>query len=239
MDAAQLYDNSSELQENFDPAVSIGEVSVEPPSEHLKFAIELPQRLKYDCGSPECDATPRCSPQIDCISELAGVSQKSSPECNVHPQEIYHSEKKKEASDCDWESLTSDATDLLIFSSPIGTNVFKGLMQKSVDLGASFSTSLDDVHKVQIDPVDSGDQQEIEYPSTQPGETIVPKEIIQIQDNLAANNNPNKCMTSNPSDEVENDVGMSSRVVSKVKNSACFNCEIHGYGPNFGLVFKF
>ncbi|KAF2290145.1 hypothetical protein GH714_003715 [Hevea brasiliensis] len=178
LDVVQLYDNSSELQENFDPGVSIGEVSVGPRSEHLKFALELPQRLKLIVG-------------------------------------IYQTEQKEEASDCDWENLMSDATGLLIFNSPIDTKAFKGLRQKSLDLGASFSASVDDVHKGGIDPVDSGEQHEMEYPSTQPGETIVPKEINQIRDNLAANNNPNKCMTSNLSEEMENEVGISTGVVSK------------------------
>ncbi|XP_057992496.1 protein tesmin/TSO1-like CXC 2 isoform X2 [Hevea brasiliensis] len=203
LDVAQLYDNSAELQENFNPGASIGEVSVEPPTEDLRFAVELPRRLNYGCGSPEYDPTPRCGPQIDCSSELAGISRKCSPEREMHLQRVYQAEQKKEATDCDWESLISDSNDLLIFNSPTDTEAFKGLMQKSLDLGTSFSASLGEVHKVQIGP------------STQPGETIVPKEINQKRDNLADNGNPNECTTSNPNEDVDNEVGMSAGAVSK------------------------
>ncbi|KAG8636735.1 hypothetical protein MANES_15G031500v8 [Manihot esculenta] len=194
LDVAQLYDNSDELQENFDPGVSIGEVSVEPPSEDLKFAVELPRRLRYDCGSPEYEATgttPSCGPQTDQTSELPGISRKCSPEHELHLQGIHQTEQKKEATDCVWENLMSDDTDLLIFHSPIDTEAFKGLMQKSLDLDASFSPSLDEVQKVRIDP------------STQPGETGVPMEINQTQENL------------NEHVDVDNEVGMSAKVLSK------------------------
>ncbi|EEF45252.1 tso1, putative [Ricinus communis] len=181
LDVAQLYDdNSSELQETFDPVVSIGEVSVEPSSEQVKFAIELPRRLKYDCGSPENDATPCCGPQVDCVSKLTGmsaleVSQKCLPEHEAHLQGMYHTEQKKESMECDWEMI-SDAADLLIFSSPIDTESFKVLMQKS--MGPS-------------------KQHDLENPSTQPGETIEPKEMNQTWDNVDANNVPNKEAVSN------------------------------------------
>lgn len=233
-DEAQLYDN-------FDPGVSIGEASVERPSEHLKFAIELPRTLKYDCGSPDCDPTPRCGTQMDSVSELAGTSasivpfaketsRKISPEDEVHLQGIHQIEQKKETSECDWESLISDAADLLIFSSPIDTEAFKGLIQKSLDPGAGFCTS--EVHKMRVvGPSSSVEQHEMEDPFAQPGETMELKQINQRQDNLAANNMPNNCTTSNPSEKANDEVGTAIAFTCKVKmqvvsmvNICCISC---------------
>lgn len=223
VDAAQLYDNSAELQENFDPGISIGESSVEPPSEHLKFATELPQTLKYGCGSPDS----RCGTQTDMVSESAGTSlslvpfaneasHKSSLEGQVHPAGLYKIESNKEATECDWESLISDAADLLIFNSPIDADGFKELFQKSPNPVVGFCTSFNEVHKTQmVNPFGSGEQNEMGDPSTQPGETIELTQMDPTQDNLAANEDPNKYMTSN---------------ASKVKRcNSCFCCIICTY----------
>nr|POF14574.1 protein tesmin/tso1-like cxc 2 [Quercus suber] len=79
VDATQLYDNSAELQDNFDSRVSDGEASVEPSSEHSKFAIELPRTLKYDCGSPVCDPTPCCGTEAGCMpTSLVQCGQEAS-----------------------------------------------------------------------------------------------------------------------------------------------------------------
>ncbi|XP_011030649.1 PREDICTED: protein tesmin/TSO1-like CXC 2 isoform X2 [Populus euphratica] len=221
VDAAQLYHNSAELHENFDPGMSIGESSVEPPSEHLKFAIELPQTLKYGwgrpggkygCGSPDG----RYGTQTDMVSESAGTSlslvpfangtsHKSSLEGQVHPAGLYKIESKKEATECDWESLISDAADLLIFNSPIDADGFKELFQKSPNPVVGFCTSFNELHKTQIvNPFGSGEQNEMGDPSTQPGETIELTQMDPTQDNLAANEDPNKYMTSNASKAVSN-----------------------------------
>ncbi|KAJ6898746.1 protein tesmin/TSO1-like CXC 2 [Populus alba x Populus x berolinensis] len=212
VDAAQLYHNSAELQENFDPGMSIGESSVEPPSEHLKFAIELPQTLTYGCGSPDSG----CGTQTDMVSESAGTSlslvpfanedsHKSSLEGQVHPAGLYKIESKKEATECDWESLISDAADLLIFNSPIDADGFKELFQKSPNPVVGFCTSFNEMHKTQIvNPFGSGEQNEMGDPSTQPGETIELTQMDPTQDNLSANEDPNKYMTSNASKAVSN-----------------------------------
>ncbi|KDP40217.1 hypothetical protein JCGZ_02215 [Jatropha curcas] len=218
-DVAQLYDDSRELQENFDAGVSIAEASIEPPSEHAEFAIELPRRFKYDCGSPECDTMSCCGPHVDCMSELAGISAlEVSQKCaDMHLQGIHPTKRKKEAADCDWESLISDTADLLIFNSPIDSEVFKGLMQKSLDAGGSYPTPLDEV-QMQIVPVGSVEP-EMEYTSTQPGETTEPKEIKQRLDNLTANNNP--------SEEVDNEVVSN---LHRGMRRRCLDFEVVGAG---------
>jgi hypothetical protein len=211
VDAAQLYDNSSELQESFDPGVSIREASVEPPSEHSKLAIELPRTLKYDCGIPDSDQTPLCGTQTDTVSKSDGTiaslvpftnvaSHKDSPEGQVHLAGLYKIESKKEATECDWENFISDSADLLIFNSPIDAEGFKELFQKSPNPVVGFCTSFSEVQKMQIvNPIGPGEQNEKEDPFTQPGETIELTQMDPTQDNLAANKDPNKYIISNPS----------------------------------------
>ncbi|KAJ6721503.1 PROTEIN TESMIN/TSO1-LIKE CXC 2 [Salix viminalis] len=166
--------------------MSIGESSVEPPSEHLKFAVELPQALKYDCGSPDS----RCATQMDIVSESTDTSLI---------------ESEKEATGCDWESLISDAADLLVFNSPIDAEGFKELFQKSPNPVVGFCTSFNEVQKTQIvNPFGSGEQNEMGDPSTRPGETIELTQMDPTLDNFAANEDPNKYMISNASKAVSN-----------------------------------
>ncbi|WCJ23836.1 Tesmin/TSO1-like CXC domain-containing protein [Euphorbia peplus] len=201
LDMAQFYDNSCELKENFDPRVSVGEASVVPLNKHVQFATELPQELKYDSGSPESDQTSRCGP----MSELGGISGseicgKSVAEGEANLQGIYQCEQKKEATDSDWENLITDAADLLIFNSPIDSEAFQGLMQRSVDPH--------EVYEMQINSVGSAEG-ELDYPSTQPGETVDPNEINRTWESFATTSNACKGMTSNPSEEPENEMEMS------------------------------
>ncbi|KAK4587398.1 hypothetical protein RGQ29_024201 [Quercus rubra] len=147
VDATQLYDKSAELQDNFDSGVSDGEASVEPSSEHSKFAIELPRTLKYDCGSPVCDPTPCCGTEAGCMpTSLVQCGQeasaKGSSEGEVHLSEMCRTDQTKEGLECDWESLISDCPDILIFNSPNDSEAFKGLIQKSVEPLTRFCSSL-------------------------------------------------------------------------------------------------
>ncbi|TXG72106.1 hypothetical protein EZV62_000685 [Acer yangbiense] len=220
MDASQLYDNSTQLQENFDNGVSIEEDSVEPSSDS-KFVIELPRALKYDCGSPGCNSTPCSVIEANCVSEQAGTSASVVPfvekdsengsfEDEVHLQGASQIEQKKEEVGCDWESLISDAQDLLIFNYHNESEAFKGLIQKSMDPGERFCTSLvtrfsqNDLSgepKLQmVDSVGCSQQHEMM-------ETSELKEINEIEDNLA-NDDLNNCLTGNPSENVNDEVGV-------------------------------
>ncbi|KAK7809619.1 crc domain-containing protein tso1, partial [Quercus suber] len=221
VDATQLYDNSAELQDNFDSRVSDGEASVEPSSEHSKFAIELPRTLKYDCGSPVCDPTPCCGTEAGCMpTSLVQCGQeasaKGSSEGEVHLSEMCRTDQTKEGLECDWESLISDCPDILIFNSPNDSEAFKGIIQKSVEPLTRFCSSLmsqlplnefNDVHKMQIvDPVDSGEL-ETEDLSAKPGEASELEEIDQLQNN-PADTVLYKGMSSNASEKLDNEVGM-------------------------------
>ncbi|KAK3190114.1 hypothetical protein Dsin_029675 [Dipteronia sinensis] len=228
MDASQLYDNSAQLQENFDTGVSIEEDSVEPSSDS-KFVIELPRALKYDCGSPGCSSTPCSVIEANYVSEQAGTSASVVPfvekdsengsfEDEVHLQGASQIGQKKEEVGCDWESLISDAQDLLIFHYPNESEAFKGLIQKSMDPGARFCTSLvtqfsqndlsGEPELQMVDSVGCSQQHEMmEGRSAQPGETSELKEINEIEDNLA-NDDLNNCLTGNPSEDVGDEVGV-------------------------------
>ncbi|CAB4292100.1 unnamed protein product [Prunus armeniaca] len=229
-DAAQLYINSEELREDCVPGVSTGEDSVEPSSEHSKFVIELPRNLKYDCGSPDCRPTTRCGTEAHCELEVADLSaplvpyvQKTSEEGSsndeAHLQIICQTLQRKEGTGCDWESLISDAADLLIFDSPNGTEAFKGLMQNSLDPATRFCTSLapqltqndvNDEQNVQVlDIVGSGGQLETEDPSSQYGEASQLERTEQMEDHL------NNCMVSSQSEKEDN----------KVETPMQFNCK--------------
>ncbi|KAL5782668.1 hypothetical protein ACOSP7_007697 [Xanthoceras sorbifolium] len=225
MDVSELYDNSAQLQENFDPGVSIEEDPVEPSSDS-KFGIELPCVLKYDCGSPGCDPTPCSVIETTCVSETATPSAPVAPfvekdsengsfEDEAHLQGASRIEEKKEEVGCEWESLISDAQDLLIFNYPNESEAFKGLIQKSMEPGARFYASLvtqfsqnDLCREPQVQMVDSvgsGQQREMEARSDQPGETSELKEIDETENNLA-NDDLNNCLTGNPSEKVADEV---------------------------------
>ncbi|KAG6732840.1 hypothetical protein I3842_01G197200 [Carya illinoinensis] len=225
VDAAQLQDNSAELQENFDSEVSLKEASVQPSSEHSKFVIELPCTLKYDCGSPDCGVTLNCDFEVGCMSELVSksasliqygqeASGNGSSEGEVHLSEMCRIGQKKEGMECDWESLISDATGLLIFNSPNNSEAFKGSIQKSTDPRIRFSTSLmpqlhqNDIKNLQtmqiIDPIGSGEQYETDNPSAETGEGNELQEIEQTQDN-AAESNLSKGMSSHMREQVESE----------------------------------
>lgn len=238
MDAAQLYNNPVELNENCDQVISVGEAPDEAHNEHSKFVIELPRTLKYDCGSPDCDPTP-CGIEADCASELADpstsivpyvqeASEKSSDgEAHAHLQGMCQIGQKKEGTVCDWESLISDAADLLIFHSPSGTDTFKGLIENSLEPVTRFCTSLvaqspendiNDVNEMQIVDTVSFEQYRTEDPSSQPLEAHQLKEM-ENQQNIFANTNSNKGVAICPSEIKDNEVEACMAFACKVKIS--------------------
>uniref|UniRef100_A0A2P2JIN9 CRC domain-containing protein n=2 Tax=Rhizophora mucronata TaxID=61149 RepID=A0A2P2JIN9_RHIMU len=173
--ASQLFDNSTELQENFDPVASFAEASAETSNEEMKFTIELPQTLKFDCGSPDCGPTAHCGTQSDCEP-----SQKISAEGEMQLQGMHQIEQKKEAIECQWESLISDAADLLIFNSPMETEAFQGLFQKSLDHGSGLPSSLDKGYN----PIGSAEHIEMEGASTKPADGIETMETNLTEENF-------------------------------------------------------
>ncbi|PQP91896.1 protein tesmin/TSO1-like CXC 2 isoform X2 [Prunus yedoensis var. nudiflora] len=147
------------------------------------------------------------------------TSEEGSSNDEAHLQIICQTVQRKEVTGCDWESLISDAADLLIFDSPNGTEAFKGLMQNSLDPVTRFCTSLapqltqNDVNDEQnmqvLDIVGSGGQLETEDPSSQYGEASQLERTEQMEDHL------NNCMVSSQSEKEDN----------KVETPMQFNCK--------------
>lgn len=234
-DGSQVYDNSAQRGESFDPGVSFEEVSVEASSDS-KFAIELPRALKYDCGSPGCDPTP-CGIETNSVSEMTHASvpivqfaekasENVSSEVEVHLSGTSHGEHKKEAAGCDWESLMSDAADLLIFNFHDQPEAYKGLMHKSMDPGARFGTSVmpqfpqnnisGEPYMRIVDLVGSCQQYETEDQSTQPGEINELQQINQMH-NGDASDDMDRCLTDDPSEKEGDKVGMNIPVAFEVE----------------------
>ncbi|KAA8548669.1 hypothetical protein F0562_000353 [Nyssa sinensis] len=189
-------------QENFDRGSSVGEASVEPTFECSKLEVTL----SYDCGSPACSPAPCCGTETKCVSDLADtsksvvpfgkeVSEKGSFGSEVCLTEMNNIEQDKEGAGCDWETLISDASDLLIFDSPNDTEALKCPFEKSVDPGTRFCTNLllqfthDDINDSQktqpVGTISSGEQHETENASTQPEEGGDLKEFDETRDILA------------------------------------------------------
>ncbi|KAK8585680.1 hypothetical protein V6N13_050653 [Hibiscus sabdariffa] len=160
-----IQETGVDVQENFDPGVSLGDVSFELPNEPSRIAIELPQTLKYDCGSPDCDPA-SCVIETNSVSESTctslaivpfvqedsqkglsdGVEVQESSEKGlsdgVEVAATFQIERKRETLGSEWESLISETSDLLIFNSPNDSEAFRGVIQKSLDPGTTFCPTL-------------------------------------------------------------------------------------------------
>lgn len=201
--------------------IPVGDASIEPSTEHTQFSIELPQALKYNSGSPGYDPLP-CSDKANSLLELPGEAasdvayvqegcKQDSVQGEVHLQAMCQIEPKIEGPGCGWDGFITDASDLLIFSSPNLKEAFKGLMHKQLDppmiQPSNFMTLLpqsitNDGCKMHIvNPVASGSEHEIE---DHPSEPIAVTDTGPTQDSL-----PNVAlMASNPSEKMDGEVRM-------------------------------
>ncbi|KAK8670890.1 hypothetical protein V6N13_037503 [Hibiscus sabdariffa] len=186
LEAGQPCNSSAGLPENFDPGVSLDDASLELPNEPLRYTIELPQTLKYDCGSPDCDPAP-CITETNCASESTCTSlsivpfvhedsENGFPDGGVEIAGISQINQKGETIGCAWENLTPDATDMLIFNSPNDSEAFRGVIQKSLDPGTQFCPALISAfpknHITELPQTTVGSD-ELKDPSLQTGEAGV------------------------------------------------------------------
>ncbi|XVE81656.1 hypothetical protein DITRI_Ditri15bG0082600 [Diplodiscus trichospermus] len=215
MEAGHLCESTAELQENFDPGVSLGEASLELPNETSRFAIELPRTLKYDCGSPNCDpapcvietnsgSDPTCT-SLSIVPILQESSGKGLSDGGVEVASICQIEQKREPVACDWEGLISDTTDLLIFDSPNDSEAFRDVIQKSLDPGTRFCPTLisqfpqNYINEVSQTTVDSNEHED---PSLQTGEAGELKDINHAHGDFD-NTSVTKCVAGTLTDNVE------------------------------------
>ncbi|TKY51184.1 tesmin/TSO CXC 2 [Spatholobus suberectus] len=164
-DSTHACHESSELQEKAEENIPIGDASIEPCNENPNISIELPQVLKYNLGSPGYDPL-LCGDEANSLLELPGQpasdvayvpegSEKDSIEGEMHLPGLCQIEAKNEGPDCGVDGLITEASDLLMFSSPNVTEAFK---------------------------VVSGSEHEIE---DHPSESAAATDTGQRQDNLA------------------------------------------------------
>ncbi|XP_022722031.1 protein tesmin/TSO1-like CXC 2 [Durio zibethinus] len=214
MVAGQLCDSTAELQENFNPGVSLGEASLELPTGTSRFAIELPRTLNYDCGSPNSDPAP-CVIETNCVSESTCTSLSIVPfdqeasekglSDGVEAVGICQIEQEKQNIECNWENLISDGADLLIFNSPNDSVAFRGAFQKSLDPVTRFCPTLisrfpqNDIHEVSQTTVHSYERKD---PCLQTGEAGELEEINHAHGNFEVTSVTN-CMSGSLTDNVE------------------------------------
>ncbi|XP_052191424.1 protein tesmin/TSO1-like CXC 2 isoform X2 [Diospyros lotus] len=215
--------NSDEEQENFDPASFIGEASAEQTYECTKLAVEVSQNLNYDCGSPDCSTIHCHGSGNKCVPDFAGTStsvvqfvQEVSETCYVgsreHAEGTRKTEQNADGPGCDWESMISDTTDLLIFNSPNEPDAFQGSFQKSLDTKASACTSLasemahdqtNNLPKVQVVGSIGIEQHETGNPSSLVGENNTKEN--EATGHILAGTSVNKHVTGEPSEQIDNE----------------------------------
>ncbi|XP_010259114.1 PREDICTED: CRC domain-containing protein TSO1-like [Nelumbo nucifera] len=238
-EVVQPSECSADQQGCFAPEHSIREVNVEPPTENLNLAIELPRTLRYDCGSPDGDLMPGNDTKTNPVPEMAVtpvslvqfVQEVSEERCQsfeteAELQEMHQAEQnKEEGAGCDWENLISDTADLLIFYSSTDMEVSKGHDQNLVDPETTSFTSLmsklpqentNDLHKTQpVGPFGSREQHKMEDPTAQPRE-LEQKETDQTKNILSATF-LNKQVVSDPIEKMDDKAG----------SSISFSCKPH------------
>ncbi|XP_019444563.1 PREDICTED: protein tesmin/TSO1-like CXC 2 [Lupinus angustifolius] len=190
-DSTHVHHNLSRLQ---DQEISIGDA-----------ATELPQSLKYNCGSPGYDAT-LCIDEENILLELPSEAasdvpfvkkehrKKNSVESEVLCQGTCQIEPKSELQECVWDGLTPDPADLFIFNSPNEARAFNGLFQKPLDSSVDFmsllpQSTINNGQNVQIvHSIASGFEHEIEDHRSEP---VAATETDHAVDNVAMSSNPN------------------------------------------------
>ena len=206
---SQLQENSSAPDGNSD--------STELPSVHPLSTKEEPQAMKSDSARPDCDQK-----QPDSVTEsgedpaliepyVHNKSGNGSAEAEANKQVVSLTEER-EATGYDWESLITEGSDLLIFSSPNGSEAIR-LVQKPLDLVTGFTSSTlsqimendnTNLSKMRIaDPIESsGGQREIEFLSSQAGEAREQKDMDRAIDSLSFPNSSNSMSREITDDEV-------------------------------------
>ncbi|KAI4364376.1 hypothetical protein MLD38_020475 [Melastoma candidum] len=144
-DTAGQNENAKKLQGNLDVNINVREASADPVDESFEFVIELPQILKYDCASPDCDVA---LPETDaeCIAQQPDGSVLQQHTEN-HALEIEGDAKGISRQEGDpvqfsLDGSNSKSTDVLSFSSPNDAIAFRGLIPTSPVISTGLLTSL-------------------------------------------------------------------------------------------------
>ncbi|XP_058212137.1 protein tesmin/TSO1-like CXC 2 isoform X1 [Rhododendron vialii] len=199
-------------ERSFDPGSSMVEAFVDPTYECSNLAIEVSQTVNNSCRSPDCSTMPHrgigtTETFVHEISRSGFVGSEG------HLERKRNIEQNKEGAGCDWESLISDATDLLIFDSPNGTESFNGPFQEPSDSRMRLSTSLvsefshyeiNGLQKTQTVCPTVVEDSDSENPPSHVGEEGHLKELEATGDILAGTS-LNTCMDGEPSEQFDNE----------------------------------
>lgn len=109
-----------------------------------------------------------------------------------------------EAAECDWESLISDAADLLNFDSPKDAITYR----KSLTPAAGFYTSITNCVQTvqQFGCIEQGEGNDIENPSTQPLDGGCLTEFAESRDMNASSSQDNDCLEGTHSQKMDSEV---------------------------------
>ncbi|XP_022955434.1 protein tesmin/TSO1-like CXC 2 [Cucurbita moschata] len=168
--------NVDELQVNSSAPDDKSESSTKLSSE--------PQALKSHSSRPDCD---RPLPDSDdravsdpCVENNSG-SGSSEAEGN---RLVVSQTEEKEGTSYDWESLITEGADILIFSSPNGSEAIRLVQKPSSTLAQMMENDDANLSRMRIaDPIESsGGQHEIEFSSSRAGEGCELKDMDQAID---------------------------------------------------------
>ncbi|XP_027116328.2 protein tesmin/TSO1-like CXC 2 isoform X2 [Coffea arabica] len=205
--------NSSEQQENFDPGNSLGETSIEPSYDCSQLAVEFVRSLNYDCKSPIS------SPKASCAASNKGLSEFDANAGPLVPFSLVVSEKglftnessieglgqtnqSRDGAGCDWESLISDAADLLNFDTPKDVDSFNESPRSTT---AFYTNNTNNIQNMQTFGCieHQGEGIDNENPSTQPGEGSCVMEFAEPEEVITSSSLNSECMEGSLSQKMD------------------------------------
>lgn len=211
MDATKRMD---EQQENVNLRASDGEEAGQPSYDCSKYIVDFPE--DYYCNSPGSGLRPSSSLKDKHMADYAcnsrnvpfvqEASQSRSFGTEVNMQGLSQMDQNKDAKPCGWDSLISDASDLLIFESPNDTDSYKKSIDSEMNFYNSTRNDMQDMHP--LCAVGSGEQimegNEQETLSTQPGDGI------EIVDNTETSDIVAGPSMNNPGEKIDYEVQIAS-----------------------------
>lgn len=214
----QYAHNSSEQQENFDPGNFLGETSSEPSYDCSQLAAEFVRSLNYDCNSPISSPNTSCAVSNKGLSEFDANAGPLIPNSQVVSGKrllanessmdgLCPTNQSRDAAGCDWESLISDAADLLNFDAQKDVDTLKKSLQPSIGF---YTINIKNIQNMQtFDCIDQqGEGYDTENPSTQPGDGNCLTEFAETDEMIASSSLNNECMEGSLSQKTDTEVSM-------------------------------
>lgn len=186
MDATKKLDDQ---QENLDPQNSHGEVTGQIFDESPKIIGDKSVNINYDHSSPNSPLRPSCYHKGKHMAEYACASSALVYGSEVNLHGVCQTDQNKEGTLCGWDSLTLDASDVLVSESPNDTGSYN----------ANTRNDMQNMHLIVAvcSGQQVGDGSGLESLSTQPGEGIETIENAETCYMTA------RSLTENPSEKMD------------------------------------